>query len=175
MDFGNILDEWDKREALEKKRQPQTKGGEGVPAPVKPVVQKVDEATEYKETMVAYLNRHGVPDKDAELDADAERERLESSADFAEMRPEASIDLHGLVAAEAERRLKLFLESSRRRGLSKILIIHGKGNHSEEGPVLGAAVRRVLDECDYAGRRGIPERRLGGKGAIWVILRRKND
>jgi DNA-nicking Smr family endonuclease len=172
MDFGKILDDWEKEEKKnkeEKKRQPangQARAkdgtGEALDRPVKP---------DFGESLRAYLNRYGVPDKDLELDAEAEREQSETGLDMNWMRPQAAIDLHGLGAAEAERRLLIFLEQSRRRGLAKVLIIHGKGNHSEEEPILGALVRRVLDECRFAGRRGIPDKRLGGKGAVWVALK----
>jgi DNA-nicking Smr family endonuclease len=164
MDFGNILEEWEKAEAKARKE------GKKPQAEKKP--QAAPPALDSRESMKAYLNRYGVVNKDEELDAAAERENLEKGQEFAKMRHEASIDLHGLGAAEAERRLGLFLQDSRRRGLTKVLIIHGKGNHSEGDSVLGPLVRRNLDECSFAGRRGIPEKKLGGRGAVWVILRK---
>jgi DNA-nicking Smr family endonuclease len=167
MNFGEILDEWEKG-AEERRRAVPQQSSRKLPDPPPDGGRARSVASE---AMIAHLNRNGTEDKDAELDAAAEKERLESTAGLASQRIDARLDLHGLTAAEAERRLLIFLEDSRRRGCAKVLIIHGKGNHSEEGGVLGRVVREALDRCGFAGRRGAPERRLGGSGALWVILK----
>lgn len=85
--------------------------------------------------------------------------------------PQAELDLHGRSGAEAQSALERFLREARGRGLQKVLIIHGKGNHSTGNPVLPRIVRAALERCPFAAAFGPAERRLGGKGATWVVLR----
>jgi DNA-nicking Smr family endonuclease len=176
--FGDILRDWDnlKKEEGEAKQlrgeaarvrgEAGNSGGEAAeprPAP-KPST---------RDQVMAYLNRYGTEDKDLELDrenlsassAAQERERL------ARLRPEASIDLHGMTTEAAMDGLRLFLDDSRRKGMRKVLIIHGKGVHSEGDPVLKRAVLRFLERYPGAGRSGAADRDSGGGGATWLILR----
>ena len=85
--------------------------------------------------------------------------------------PEDEIDLHGRTIVEAEHLLSDFIKQSKKNGLRKVLIIHGKGNHSRNGPVLSGWVRGYLESSSLCGETGIPEKRDGGKGATWVILK----
>ena len=82
-----------------------------------------------------------------------------------------SIDLHGMTAAEAEAAVESFLQNSKRRGLKKVLIIHGKGNHSGSGPVLKRRVIKLLEKNPAAGEFGPADRKEGGSGAHWVLLK----
>jgi DNA-nicking Smr family endonuclease len=81
------------------------------------------------------------------------------------------LDLHGLTAAEAAEAVEMFLYNSKKRGLKKVLIIHGKGNHSASGPVLKREVIRLLEKNPAAGEFGPASRNEGGSGAHWVILK----
>ncbi len=85
--------------------------------------------------------------------------------------PEDEIDLHGRTTTEAEHLLSNFIIHSKKNGLRKILIIHGKGNHSQNGPVLSIWVRRYLESSILCGETGSPDKRDGGTGATWVILK----
>jgi DNA-nicking Smr family endonuclease len=86
---------------------------------------------------------------------------------------EASLDIHGMRAEEAERELRAFIDGSYREGKQKLLIVHGKGLHSRGGePVLKTLVRRVLAEHPLAGRTETPGRELGGSGATIVRVRK---
>lgn len=89
---------------------------------------------------------------------------------------EATLDLHGLIQAEAHRALGAFLHGSRSAGKRTVLVITGKGGvkDSERG-VLRDAVPRWLNEG--------PNRRMikafsfaapkdGGEGALYVLLKR---
>ncbi len=87
------------------------------------------------------------------------------------MKPQDEIDLHGYTAAEALIELEAFLENARKRGLKKVLIVHGKGHHSQKGPVLRETVHTFLRRCPFTGMTGTPDRSLGGTGAVWVIIR----
>jgi DNA-nicking Smr family endonuclease len=98
--------------------------------------------------------------------------RQEEARRLDAMRPQAAIDLHTMSAAEAERALGLFIEDAYRRGLEKVLVVHGKGIHSKDAPVLGSVTRRVIERSQRTGRFGRAEGRDGGSGALWVLIRR---
>jgi len=84
---------------------------------------------------------------------------------------EAEIDLHGKTLIEAEYLLSDFIKQSKKNGLRKVLIIHGKGKHSQNGPVLSGLVREYLESSTLCGETGSPDKRDGGRGATWVILK----
>ena len=86
--------------------------------------------------------------------------------------PQATLDLHGMNSREAEQALENFMLECRRRGLQKVLIVHGKGHHSQGEPVLQGVVRRYLEKSPYSGAFGSAERKHGGRGATWVVLRK---
>jgi DNA-nicking Smr family endonuclease len=86
--------------------------------------------------------------------------------------PQASLDLHGMNSHEAEQALEKFVLECRGRGLQKVLIVHGKGHHSQGEPVLQGVVRRYLEKSPYTGAFGSAERKHGGRGATWVRLRK---
>jgi DNA-nicking Smr family endonuclease len=69
--------------------------------------------------------------------------------------------------------LRLFLDNCARRGFKKVLIVHGKGNHSADNPVMKQAVREFLESYPGAGRSGSADRASGGSGATWLILKRR--
>jgi len=88
------------------------------------------------------------------------------------MEPQERLDLHGLTVEEARRRADEFLRAAQATGLRKVLIIHGKGNHSEGGrAVLKSSIRDYLASHPLTGETGVPDRAQGGEGAVWVILR----
>ena len=82
-----------------------------------------------------------------------------------------SLDLHGLTAAESRVEVDQFLRNSKRLGLKKVLIIHGKGYHSKGQPVLKQEVLKLLERSPIAGEYGVADRSEGGSGAVWVLLR----
>lgn len=87
--------------------------------------------------------------------------------------PEATLDLHGTTRNEALQKLPHFLDNARFHGFSTLLVVTGKGLHSEEGPVLRQAVETYLDG---PGRKLVREwgpapRNYGGDGALILFLR----
>lgn len=91
---------------------------------------------------------------------------------FLKMRHEAELDLHGMTSAQASAAIDEFLDNAHRCGIHKVLIIHGKGLHSESGEsVLASAVRACLQRHRLAGRFENPPSRYGGRGALWVLVR----
>jgi DNA-nicking Smr family endonuclease len=150
-DFGNILRSWEKQ----KKETPLKK------------TKKVHDVME------DWLNKNPVVEKESKEGSAVpvpgeERTRLRS------MDPEAELDLHGFKVGEAITRLNTFIVTSSQRGLRKVLVIYGKGNHSKNGPVLRKAVHEYLERCPYSGETGIPSSVSGGAGALWIILRKNN-
>lgn len=154
MDFGEILERWEKRNGL-----PQNKK-----------VLKHNSALNKKNPMDVWLKKHEVSDKDTDnincnLNPAEERKRLK------EMKPQAKIDLHGMTIEQAETALNAFFSSALNDRIEKVLIIHGKGNHSQNGGVLKDFVKAFLERHSNAGERGSCKNIDGGSGSTWVILK----
>ena len=180
MDFGDLLDEWERRsaqpggldaarDAEDRARRQESERRAALQREA--VARKKREASRL--SLESWLDLHGVEDKDRiggetgdSVAREAEARRLAS------LLPEAVLDLHGRTVAEAEQSLGIFLEDASRGGLEKVLVITGKGNHSAEGPVMGKAVRAYLEASPLAGRFGQASRAEGGTGALWVLIRR---
>lgn len=88
---------------------------------------------------------------------------------------EATLDLHGLIANEAEQRLFKFLETCQTYGMRCVCIIHGKGyrNLAAPNPILKNKVNHWLRNSDkvLAFCSALPKD--GGTGAIYLILKKK--
>lgn len=89
--------------------------------------------------------------------------------------PDAQLDLHGLHAAEAASRVHDFVRGEHRRGARRLLIIVGKGNHSEAGISVLAPIAR--DALTRGGAAPLVQAfasahvTLGGRGALAILLR----
>ncbi len=84
------------------------------------------------------------------------------------------LDLHGFTLDQALDETNIFLRESIKRGFRKVLIIHGKGYHSEGGtPVLKKRIRIFLENSSMVSRFGFADRRNGGAGASWILLKGK--
>ncbi|MDR2661392.1 MAG: Smr/MutS family protein [Treponema sp.] len=88
--------------------------------------------------------------------------------------PDGTIDLHGLTRDEAWNALDIFFTDAKNRGLEKLLIIHGKGNHTLEQGVLAKTVREFIERCPLAGESGYSNASNGGTGSTWVIVKRRS-
>ena len=89
---------------------------------------------------------------------------------------EARLDLHGMTAAQAERRLARFVDQASRTGVRCVLVITGKGN--EGRGVLRQLVPLWLKTPPLSGQvLAISQARQadGGGGALYVMLRRKRQ
>lgn len=89
------------------------------------------------------------------------------------IRAEATLNLHGDTVAAATPRLHQFLVESRRLGRRCVLIIHGKGLHSERGaPLRDAVIGELLAACSgLVHAFASAPARDGGEGATYVALR----
>lgn len=120
-----------------------------------------------------WLHQHITFDKDAAADKEAEKEAQRSMRYVRNMPPDACLDLHGYTQSEAWRRLSDFIDECMRRGARKALIIHGKGIHTvDRESVLSGVVRDFIERDGRCGASGHPDRKLGGRGATWVMLKR---
>jgi DNA-nicking Smr family endonuclease len=156
MNFGDILDEWDRQTA-------RASGKKASPGSVVPA------AEEYN-PLNAWLMRNGVYDKDA--GAGETRPRAgERRRRLLRQRPDAVIDLHGLTQDEAWTALETFFEDSRLKNFEKVMVIHGKGIHSGGEAVLAEVSRKFIEACSFAGESGHGSATEGGRGATWVLLK----
>lgn len=182
MDFGSVLARWDAMQksggAARKNNGANSGTRKKANAPwmerdgaVKAGCAKAD-GSAAKKSEEEWIGRYGVIDKDSAADAEKERERERSSGYAKNLPIEAVIDLHGLTRDEAMRRLEGFVASCARRGMRKILVIHGKGIHtSGSDPVLGDATRDFIERDSRCGMSGHPDARGGGSGATWIALK----
>jgi DNA-nicking Smr family endonuclease len=96
--------------------------------------------------------------------------------------PQASLDLHGMTLAAAERAVSSFLENATARDLRVVLIVTGKGLRLEGGRMFGGRIRAEfvgwLNRADNRHRvRAVraAHPRHGGSGAFYVLLRRRSS
>ncbi len=85
------------------------------------------------------------------------------------------IDLHGLSASEARRLLRAELEEAHAAGQRCVLVVHGRGLHSEGAAVLKDGVVEWLASPPLAGlvmAFASAQPADGGPGASYVLLRR---
>ncbi len=87
--------------------------------------------------------------------------------------PAAHLDLHGLTRRQAYAEVVHFLADCRRRRLSCVRIVHGKGRGSNHrGPVLKGAVDQWLRLRDEVLAFASAPPGDGGTGAVYVLLRK---
>ena len=145
MDFKEILDAWEKKQA--------------------------GASSAARQDMDELVSRYP-PKEPKEARDQTNQDRMDSRRQNPRTRePQATLDLHGMNSREAEQALESFVLECRRRGVRKALIIHGKGHHSQGEPVLQGVVRRYLEKSPYTGAFGPADRRHGGRGATWVVVR----
>ncbi len=88
-------------------------------------------------------------------------------------RPEATLDLHGSTVDVALAELTKFLLQSRKLARRHVLVIHGRGLHSEAGaPLREAVLAALLGELSgfvHAFASAAPS--AGGEGATVLMLR----
>jgi len=159
MDFGDILKDW------EQKGKNQSRG----------VGKKVQKAVEEKHPMETLL-KHYSPDLEVVGSKREESPQINkvSREKMKRRKADLVLDLHGMTADEARMALNRFIRRSYSTGARKILIIHGKGNHTKGEAVLKPLVRSILELSPYIGDTGTPERRDGGSGATWAVVRQRS-
>jgi DNA-nicking Smr family endonuclease len=85
---------------------------------------------------------------------------------------DAQLDLHGLTEEVAEQTLFGFIERCYRGGRRSLLIIHGKGYHSEtQAPILKNMTNRRLRQITRVLAFCTAQPRDGGSGSLYVLLK----
>jgi DNA-nicking Smr family endonuclease len=133
--------------------------------------QRAGKSSSGRHDMQDLISRY--PPKEPKEEHEPLNQKRPSSAarNLRNLEPQATVDLHGMNSRQAEQALDDFVLQCRRRGLRKILVVHGKGHHSQGEPVLQSVVRRYLEKSPHTGAFGPAERRHGGRGATWVVVR----
>ena len=165
MNFADILEQWEHTQKNGRKNAPDKPKRTGT------TTAECADKTKRVHPMDLWLRRYGVFDKDAELERNTEKRRFSNEVSAKKMPTEAELDLHGLTRDEAWLRIDTFIGECVRRKLKKVLIIHGKGNHSAEEPILKDTVRAFIEKDKRLGASGHPSGADGGQGATWVIIR----
>jgi DNA-nicking Smr family endonuclease len=120
-----------------------------------------------------WMSTNGIQNKDEEAgketapsfkaSAQEKRRRLRNK------KPDAELDIHGQTRDEAWQALDAFFNGAKEKEFEKVLIIHGKGNHSAGDSVLKRVVMDFIEQCPYAGESG--RGKANGEGATWVLLK----
>ena len=77
-----------------------------------------------------------------------------------------------MTQEQAWKALNDFVAAAKFRGLKKILIIHGKGIHSQDSKgALTELVKRFVEGDQRLGAYGFSDKEHGGSGATWVAVR----
>ena len=126
------------------------------------------------------VRRAAVPDlspDDRQFDRDVSR-----ALSRRKLSPEATIDLHGMTLAAAERAVTRFLERAAAQDLRVVLVVTGKGLREEGGRTIDGRIRG-----EFVGwlNRGDNRERVravraahahhGGTGAFYLLLRRRSS
>lgn len=92
--------------------------------------------------------------------------------------PESELDLHGLDRRDARFALRAALREAHAEGQRCVRIVHGRGLHSDLGPVLKESLVGWLAEPPLGAlilAFASAPARDGGPGATYVLLRRKRE
>ncbi|MDC7241617.1 MAG: Smr/MutS family protein [Spirochaetales bacterium] len=160
MKFDEILSQWDKhqryRKAEDLKKSPGKQSQGRDPDEMKDWLEMYPPDRKMGE-------RKEVPDRIITHTRKKELNRMD---------PQDSLDLHGWTGNEAVRELENFLKRSKRRGLKKVMVVHGKGLHSPGGnSVLRPLVKQYLEKSPLVRDYGRAKSHSGGSGATWILLR----
>lgn len=91
------------------------------------------------------------------------------------LKPQATLDLHGCVRSEVASKLKTFLKNGRALGFETLLVVTGRGLHSEGGePIVRNEAELYLtkNSDSLVAEWGRAPREYGGEGALLVFLKK---
>ena len=171
MDFGEILKVW------ESDRRPPESSPHAVDTEkvsVQAVRAPVSQRSTIAKIQTEWLDAHGVPETSSRGDDNSSGHRM-TRREIDRMPIDATLDLHGMTTVEAELALDSFFARAVSTACRKVLIVHGKGQHSKNEPVLAGFVRLWLERQANAGRTGKADQADGGGGATWVLMKLGSD
>lgn len=85
---------------------------------------------------------------------------------------DAILDLHGLSVDAAKTAVESFLQRCLHEGVRVVLIIHGKGHHSQQTPILKNKLNHWLREINVVLAFCSAAPSHGSRGALYVLLKR---
>jgi DNA-nicking Smr family endonuclease len=166
-------------EAVADVRPLQDRGEAPLPRAVVPqIVSEEAEALAQLSELVSGEGHFDISDSDEAIAAAAPGVNRELMAKLrrGEFPVEGHLDLHGMTQKEARDAVERFLVESHRAGKRCVLMVHGRGLHSQDQiPVLKEAVaswlqRGRIAQSVLAFATARPHH--GGAGAVYVLLRR---
>ncbi len=162
--FAEILDSWENKNKIKSKKS-KTNNSKSQKKYKTEAIPQIDMST--------LIDQYPVIDKDSEYENGvlSKKDKEYTQKQLDKMLPQDEIDLHGLTALEAQIALNNFFTKSQARKLKKVSIVHGKGKHSKEGPILKHLVQHYLEGHKFAGKTSHPKESEGGSGTTWVILK----
>ena len=112
----------------------------------------------------------GTPAQPAQFNSGMQH-RLQRRIRRGEIRPQASLDLHGMRQHEALAALDEFIDDVLAAGLRMVVIVHGQGLRSERGAVLKPLTQRWLASRPEVLAWCPAQPRDGAAGATYAYLR----
>jgi DNA-nicking Smr family endonuclease len=85
------------------------------------------------------------------------------------------LDLHGSTAEEARHQFLAFLEKAQSQGWRCVRIVHGKGKHGTDTPILKNLVNTWLRQLPSIIAFCSAPNRDGGTGAVYVLISRQSS
>ncbi|WP_101759206.1 DNA endonuclease SmrA [Oceanicoccus sp. KOV_DT_Chl] len=86
---------------------------------------------------------------------------------------EARLDLHRMTVEDARQAVFQFIKESMSYDLRSLIIVHGKGSHSQsEAALLKSYVNKWLPDLDEVQAYNSAQPQHGGLGAVYVLLRK---
>jgi DNA-nicking Smr family endonuclease len=89
------------------------------------------------------------------------------------IRWEAQLDLHGQTTETARAALCQFIPTQISHNKRCVLIIHGKGSHHHENPIIKNLVNRWLPQFPEVLGFHSAKPQDGGQGAVYVLLKKQ--
>ena len=141
-----------------------------------------DSTTESNWMDQIFTNIGDIPDKEEDSDLGflpeqqpkSSKVKISRKAFQSHTAPDETLDLHGKNRQEALMLVENYVHYGALHGLDSLLIVTGKGNRSQAGPVLKQTVEQWLlkNGKKYIAQVREAPPRWGGSGALWVIFRR---
>ncbi|MEE4659053.1 MAG: DNA endonuclease SmrA [Halieaceae bacterium] len=94
--------------------------------------------------------------------------------------PEARLNLHRMTVKQARQEIHEFIEEASELGLRTVIVVHGKGENSNEAgrrqaSVIKGCVNQWLFELEAVQAFHSAQPRHGGTGAAYVLLKKGED
>lgn len=94
------------------------------------------------------------------------------------LKPESKLDLHGCTRSEVLPKMKYFLQNAQMLGMETVLVVTGRGLHSEGGePILRNEAECYLstNSDGFVAEWSRAPKEYGGEGALILFVRKKTD